>query len=173
MPLVWRQGHGSGLGVKHLQQQLVEGDAAVAVQPQEGLHGLAGRLPQQGERHEQPTRPPLLPAGRLVFLQGLVQLVLEAVHRIWAVNRVSVWGRMPRPNVRARSSVQLLFRITAIFHSRYKCCLSDEVHLIANLWLKRLHVCTLLKPSRITQNCQFNSIQYNMKICVSVKLSQI
>lgn len=82
----------SGLGVQHLQQQLVQGDAVVAVKLQEDLHGLAGRLPQQRERHEEPSCSPLLPAGRLVLLQGLVQLVLEPVHRVWAVQRVGICG---------------------------------------------------------------------------------
>lgn len=87
---------GSGLGVQHLQQQLVQRDASVAVQPQEGLHGLAGRLPQQRERHEQPSCSPLLPAGRFVLLQGLMQLVLEPVHRVWAVQRIGVCGATHR-----------------------------------------------------------------------------
>lgn len=34
----------SGLGVEHLQQQFVDGDVAVAVQPQESLHGSVGGL---------------------------------------------------------------------------------------------------------------------------------
>lgn len=80
----------SGLGLQHLQQQLVEGDAAAAVQLQEVLHGVLGRLPQQGEGHQQAAGPPPLPAGPRLLLQGLVKPVLEALDRVGTVQRVSV-----------------------------------------------------------------------------------
>lgn len=80
----------SGLGVEHLQQQFVDGDAVVAVQPQEGLHGSVGGLSQKGEGHEQPSRSALLPAGRLVVLQRLVEPVLKPLHRVRAVHRVGI-----------------------------------------------------------------------------------
>lgn len=83
----------SGLGVEHLQQQFVEGDTAVAVQSQEGLHGSVGGLTQQGEAHQQPAHSTLLPAGRLVLLQGLVEPVLEPLHRVRTVHWVSVWKK--------------------------------------------------------------------------------
>lgn len=88
--LIWSGTGGSGLGVEHLQQQFVQGDAALAVQPQEGLHGSVSSLSQQGEAHQQPTRSALLSAGRLVLLQGLVEPVLELLHRVWTVNRVGI-----------------------------------------------------------------------------------
>lgn len=69
----------------------MEGDAALAVQPQEGVHGAVGGLPQQRQAHEQPARSPLLPPGRLVFLQRLVEPVLEAVHGVRTVQGVGVW----------------------------------------------------------------------------------
>lgn len=81
---------GSELGLQHLQQQLVEGDAALAVQQQQVLHGVLGGLPQQGEGHQQAPRPPLLPAPPLVLLQRLVELVLEPLHRVRTVHRVGV-----------------------------------------------------------------------------------
>lgn len=63
---------------------------AVPVQPQEGLHGPVGSLPQQGQRHEQPACSVLLPAGRLVLLQRLVEPVLEPLHGVRTVNRVGI-----------------------------------------------------------------------------------
>lgn len=80
----------SGLGVEHLQQQFVERDAVLAVQPQENPHGSVRRLSQQREAHQQPARPVLLSAGRLVLLQGLVEPVLEPLHRVRTVHRVSI-----------------------------------------------------------------------------------
>jgi len=80
----------SGLGVEHLQQQFVERDVVLAVQPQEGLHGSVGGLSQQREAHQQAARPVLLPARRLVLLQGLVEPVLEPLHQVRAVHRVGV-----------------------------------------------------------------------------------
>lgn len=137
----------------------------VAVQLQEGLHSSAGRLPQQRERHEQPSRPPLLPAGRLVLLQGLVQLVLEPVHRVRAVDRVSVWRRTPRPNVRACSSVKLLFRITTIFH--FVCLLTSD----SNVYTSALF-CNHLESVRTAKVTIQAPVSFNMKISFLVKLSQ-
>lgn len=80
----------SALGVQHLQQQFVDGDAALAVQPPEGVHGAGGALPQQREAHQQPARPVRLPAGTLVVLQRLLQAVLEPLQRVRRVRRLGV-----------------------------------------------------------------------------------
>ena len=69
----------------------MERDAAVAVQVQDGLRGPAGGLPQQREAHEQAAGSVALPAGRLVLLQRIVEPVLEPLHRVGTVHRVSVW----------------------------------------------------------------------------------
>lgn len=79
----------SDLGLQHLQQQLVEGDAA-AVQLQQVLHGELSRLPQQREAHEEAPGVPLL-MGALVLLQGPVKPVREPMGRVGTVQRVSVW----------------------------------------------------------------------------------
>lgn len=59
-------------------------DFAVLLDAVEVLHGLGGRLAEQGEGHEQLARPTgiLLVLGGLVVLQGLVKHVLELLHRL-------------------------------------------------------------------------------------------
>lgn len=53
----------SDLGFQHLQRQLVEGDAAAAVQLQQVVHGERSRLPQEWEAQEEAPGTLLLPNG--------------------------------------------------------------------------------------------------------------
>ncbi|TNN67177.1 hypothetical protein EYF80_022594 [Liparis tanakae] len=61
----------------------------------EVLHGFGGGLAEEGEGHEQLAGPAgvLLVLGRLVVLQGLVEHVLELLHRVHVFNMHGVWRR--------------------------------------------------------------------------------
>ncbi|TNN36009.1 hypothetical protein EYF80_053827 [Liparis tanakae] len=74
----------SDLGLEHLQEEFVHGHLSLHLDAVKVLHGLGGRLPQEGQRHEQLARPPrvLLVLAALVVLQGLVQGVLQLLHRL-------------------------------------------------------------------------------------------
>ena len=74
----------SDLGLEHLQEQFVHGHLALHLDAVEVLHGLGGRLAEEGEGHEQLSCPPrvLLVLGRLIVLQGLVESVLELLNSL-------------------------------------------------------------------------------------------
>lgn len=85
----------SDLGFQQLQEEFVHWDFAVLLDAVEVLHGLGGRLAEQGEGHEQLARPAgiLLVLGSLVVLQGLVEHILELLHCVHIFNVHGVWKK--------------------------------------------------------------------------------
>lgn len=84
----------SDLGLQHLQEEFVHGHLALQLDAVEVLHGLGGRLPQQGQRQQQLARPPRLRVAlaQLVVLQGLVQQVLQLLDRLQVLDVHGVCG---------------------------------------------------------------------------------
>ena len=82
----------SDLGIQHLQQQFVHGHASRQVEATEGVDGRLGGLAEQGEGHQQTPRPVGLrrPMGDLVVLQGLVEVVLETLHRLGTLQALCI-----------------------------------------------------------------------------------
>lgn len=78
----------SHLGFQKLQEEFVHGNFAVLLDAVEVLHSLGGDLTEKRERHEQLPCPTgiLLVLRSLVVLQGLVEHVLELLHRIHIFN---------------------------------------------------------------------------------------
>lgn len=74
----------SDLGLQHLQEQFVHGHLALHLDAVKVLHSLSGRLPQQGQRHEQFASPSrvLLMLAALEVLQGLVESILQLLDRL-------------------------------------------------------------------------------------------
>lgn len=68
----------------------MDGDAPLAVQPEESLHGPVCGLSEQREAHQEAARSVLLPTGTLVVLQGLVEPVLELLQRVRTVQWVGI-----------------------------------------------------------------------------------
>lgn len=74
----------SSLGLEHFQEEFVHRHFSLHLDAVEVLHGLGGRLAEEGEGHEQLSCPPrvLLVLGRLIVLQGLVESVLELLNSL-------------------------------------------------------------------------------------------
>ena len=68
-------------------------DASLHVQAAEALDGSLGGLSEQGEGHQEPTSTMRLggTVDALVVLQGFVEAVLKAQHRVPTLNVLCVW----------------------------------------------------------------------------------